>query len=71
MCSEVNKKIAKNGNEQFHFGKRKETCPRCGSPLDPEISRPVLSHYPAPVLEVFECVNEKCRYHRYGKVGDF
>lgn len=43
------------------------TCPKCGGEM--EISpRQVVSKYPAPPLERFECSESSCNYTRYAKL---
>lgn len=44
------------------------SCPRCGGEMVVS-SRQVVSKYPAPPLERFECSESSCNYTRYVKLN--
>jgi len=43
------------------------TCPKCGKEMVAS-PRQVVSEYPAPPLERFECSDNSCNYTRYVKL---
>jgi len=56
----LNKKETSSSGENL-------TCPKCGGEM--EVSpRQVVSKYPAPPLERFECSDNSCNYTRYVKL---
>lgn len=56
----LNKKRTSSSEENL-------TCPKCGGEM--EVSpRQVVSKYPAPPLERFECSESSCNYTRYVKL---